>query len=243
MIRGQRCELGAGPPGVALRAASIAFWSILGGGSRSPSLGSQPQSRGKGRKTGRAAPACSTPCWTLGSGCRYCLHRMWVCVPQLCLTLTTGTTYSPPGSSVHGIFLQEYWSGLPFPSPGDLPDPGIEPGSPALQAESLPPSHQGSLLPSQPPCNSPLAPMKLRSPLDPPHPSQRLWKRQLPAAGDNPSRRVPRLGQLGVWEGLAPHSVLAAREKTSLSSREITPPPPTHTPVCGITPVHPHPGL
>ena len=33
---------------------------------------------------------------------------------------------------------QEYWSGQPIPSPGDLPDPGIEPGSPALQAESLP---------------------------------------------------------------------------------------------------------
>ena len=33
---------------------------------------------------------------------------------------------------------QEYWSGLPFPSPGDLPDPGIEPSSPALQADSLP---------------------------------------------------------------------------------------------------------
>ena len=33
---------------------------------------------------------------------------------------------------------QEYWSGWPFPSPGDLPDPGIEPGSPALQAASLP---------------------------------------------------------------------------------------------------------
>ena len=32
---------------------------------------------------------------------------------------------------------QEYWSGLPFPSPGDLPDPGIEPRSPALQAEAL----------------------------------------------------------------------------------------------------------
>ena len=32
---------------------------------------------------------------------------------------------------------QEYWSGLSFPSPGDLPDPGIEPGSPALQADSL----------------------------------------------------------------------------------------------------------
>ena len=37
-----------------------------------------------------------------------------------------------------GLSRQEYWSGLPFPSPGDLPNPGIEPGSPALQAESLP---------------------------------------------------------------------------------------------------------
>ena len=44
----------------------------------------------------------------------------------------------PPGSSVHGIFGQEYWSGVPFPSPGDLPDPGIELGSPALQADCLP---------------------------------------------------------------------------------------------------------
>ena len=33
---------------------------------------------------------------------------------------------------------QEYWSGLPFPSPGDLPDPGLEPRSPTLQADSLP---------------------------------------------------------------------------------------------------------
>ena len=32
---------------------------------------------------------------------------------------------------------QEYWSGLPFPSPGDLPNPGIEPGSPAFQADSF----------------------------------------------------------------------------------------------------------
>ena len=36
-----------------------------------------------------------------------------------------------------GFSRQEYWSELPFPSPGDLPDPGIEPGSPALQADSL----------------------------------------------------------------------------------------------------------
>ena len=41
-----------------------------------------------------------------------------------------------PGSSVRGI-LQEYWSGLPFPSAGHLPDPGINPGSPAWQADSL----------------------------------------------------------------------------------------------------------
>ena len=37
-----------------------------------------------------------------------------------------------------GFSRQEYWSGLPFPSPGDLPDPGIEPGSPALQEDDLP---------------------------------------------------------------------------------------------------------
>ena len=43
-----------------------------------------------------------------------------------------------PGVSIHGILRQEYWSGLPFPSPGDIPDPGIEPGSPALKADSLP---------------------------------------------------------------------------------------------------------
>ena len=37
-----------------------------------------------------------------------------------------------------GFFKQEYWSGLPFPSPGDLPDPGRKPASPAWQADSLP---------------------------------------------------------------------------------------------------------
>ena len=36
-----------------------------------------------------------------------------------------------------GFSRQEYWSGLPFPSPGDLPDPGIKPRSPALQADTL----------------------------------------------------------------------------------------------------------
>ena len=41
---------------------------------------------------------------------------------------------------------QEYWSGLPFPSPGDLPDPGIEPGSPTLQADALPSEPPGKPL-------------------------------------------------------------------------------------------------
>ena len=41
-----------------------------------------------------------------------------------------------------GFPRQEYWSGWPFPSLGDLPDPGINPASPVLQADSLPLSHQ-----------------------------------------------------------------------------------------------------
>ena len=40
--------------------------------------------------------------------------------------------YSPPGSSSMGFSWEEYWSGLPFPSPGELPNPGIEPVSLAL---------------------------------------------------------------------------------------------------------------
>ena len=45
-----------------------------------------------------------------------------------------------------GFSRQEYWSGLPFPSPGDLPDPGIEPGSPTLQADALPSEPPGKPL-------------------------------------------------------------------------------------------------
>jgi len=43
-----------------------------------------------------------------------------------------------------GFPKQEYWGGLPFPSPGNLPDPGIEPRSPSLQVDSLPLGHLGS---------------------------------------------------------------------------------------------------
>ena len=56
--------------------------------------------------------------------------RPTLCIPMNCI---------PPGSSVHGISRrQEYWSGLLFPFPRDLPNPEIESGSPTLQADSLP---------------------------------------------------------------------------------------------------------
>ena len=45
-----------------------------------------------------------------------------------------------------GFSRQEYWSGLPFPSPGDLSDPGIKPRSPALQADALPSEPPGKPL-------------------------------------------------------------------------------------------------
>ena len=47
------------------------------------------------------------------------------------------------GSSIHGIFQARIQSGLPFSSPGDVPDPGIELRSPTLQADSLPDKPQG----------------------------------------------------------------------------------------------------
>ena len=59
-----------------------------------------------------------------------------VLVTQRCPTLFNPMDWGSPGSSVHGILQRRYWSGLPFPSLGDLPNPGIEPRSPALQADS-----------------------------------------------------------------------------------------------------------
>ena len=59
-------------------------------------------------------------------------------VTKSCLTLVTPWTVACQAPLSMGFSRQEYWSGLPFLSPGDLPDPGIEPGFPALQANSLP---------------------------------------------------------------------------------------------------------
>ena len=55
---------------------------------------------------------------------------------QSCPALHNCVYCSLPGFSVHVISQQECWTGLPFPPPGDLPDPGIEPISPALLADS-----------------------------------------------------------------------------------------------------------
>ena len=69
--------------------------------------------------------------WSSYKGTSFIGLGVYVLVTQSCPILCNLTDCSPPGSSAHGI----YWSGLPFPTPGDLPDPGIEPlalASPAL---------------------------------------------------------------------------------------------------------------
>ena len=68
-----------------------------------------------------------------------------VLVTQLCLIHTRSWTVACQTPQSMEFSRQEYWSGLPLPSPGDLPDPGIKPRSSALQADSLllePPTSQ-----------------------------------------------------------------------------------------------------
>ena len=75
-----------------------------------------------------------------------------VLVAHSCLTLWDPIESQAPLSM--GFSRQEYWSGQPFPSPGDLPNPGIKPGSPALQADSLPSEPPGNFLFYQSICHS-----------------------------------------------------------------------------------------
>ena len=70
---------------------------------------------------------------------------MYVCESLSCVWLfVTPWTVAHQAPLSMEFSRQEYWSGLPFASPGDLPDPGMEPASPALQADSSPLSQQGS---------------------------------------------------------------------------------------------------
>ena len=65
--------------------------------------------------------------------------RVKLKIVQSCLTICNPMDYT-----VHGILQAKYWSGYPFPSPGDLANPGIKPRSPILQADSLLAEPQGT---------------------------------------------------------------------------------------------------
>ena len=71
-----------------------------------------------------------------------CVLSCFSCVPLFVIPWTVA--HQAPLSM--GFSRQGRWSGLPFPSPGDLPNPGIEPGSPTLQADSLPSESQEKTL-------------------------------------------------------------------------------------------------
>ena len=66
-----------------------------------------------------------------------CMHTINKSL-QSCLTLCDPMDSSPPVSSVHGVFQARILGWVAIHPPGDLPDPGMEPGPPALQADSLP---------------------------------------------------------------------------------------------------------
>ena len=71
-------------------------------------------------------------------------EKVEVLVPQSRLIFATPWTVAHQTLLSMGFSRQEYWNELPFPSPGDLPDPGIEPWSPALQVNSLPSEPPGA---------------------------------------------------------------------------------------------------
>ena len=98
----------------------------------------------------------SETCLMTGKPC-LCLH--WApwrglpalsSLPQVCVSCSVmSDSYNPMDCSLPlsmGFSRREYWSALPFPSPEDFPDPGIEPGAPALQADSLPTELWGKLI-------------------------------------------------------------------------------------------------
>ena len=72
--------------------------------------------------------------------------HLFLCWVALVMTLASPRTVAHQAPLSMGFSRQEYWTGLPFPSPGDLPDSEIQPRSPALQADSLLTELPGSLL-------------------------------------------------------------------------------------------------
>ena len=89
----------------------------------------------------RLCHSWDSPGKNTGVGCHFLLQCMEVKseseVAQSYLTLSDPMDCSLTGSSVHGIFQAKILKGVSFPSPRDVPDPGIKPRSPALQADAL----------------------------------------------------------------------------------------------------------
>ena len=86
---------------------------------------------------GQLTPLCTSP----PNSASTTLHShlsLSSLVAQSCPTLATPQAVACQAPLSTEFSRQDYWIGLPFPSPGDLPNPGIEPRSPALQADSLP---------------------------------------------------------------------------------------------------------
>ena len=91
---------------------------------------------------------------------------MCVLVSQSCVTLCDPMDCSPPVPLSMGFTRQEYWSGLPFPSPGDIPDPGTEPEFPELAGRFFTeppqkPQKNANLLENSHSVNAPLSTLTL----------------------------------------------------------------------------------
>ena len=129
---------------------------------------------------------------------------------------------SQPGSSVHGISRQEHWSGWPFPSPGDLPDPGITPASPAVAGGSFTTEPPGKPLPNVVAVYSlghvwlfaTPGTVACQTPLSMGFPRQEYWTGlPYPSPGDLPDPRIePRSPALA--RGFVTHAVVLPRNSS-----------------------------
>ena len=126
------------------RAGSLSMMS--GGGSSSTISSHLNGEKRDGPRLQHARLALSFVSWSLASDKLdgpMEFSRLWKKRKKVKLLISV-RLFSTPGTVAYqappsmGFSRQEYWSGLPFPSPGDLPNAGIEPRSPTLQADSLP---------------------------------------------------------------------------------------------------------
>ena len=125
-----------------------------------------------------------------------------------------------------GFSRQEHWTGSPFPSPGDLPNPGIEPRSPALQADSLPgrgeePHIPKELLRSRPSWSH-TAPLSTSAP-HPPHPNLGSSPQTpLPAEAPARTQATGHVSGCTILPGLGPRHMVGWRRLSSLQQNTIS---------------------